>query len=198
MEENDRFLLNDEYELPRIRQGSPSISHTVTGPFRDGDSHHDEPSDSSKSTHLPTQNQAQQRSIPGEPILGYESPSKPNATTDNTVEVLASSRGTSSDLPRPLEPYSFKKRLGLLMELLVCLAPVAFLILAGLAKGLDGREISGYGKNIHEWTLLSPTIFPLVFAAVVGLSLRNVARYKLERGCRLQVVPNLRQQRSLS
>ena len=62
-----------------------------------------------------------------------------------------------------------------------------FLILAILAKDLDGREISGYGQNVNEWTLLSPTIFPLVFAAVAGRSLRNLARYRLERGCTIKV-----------
>jgi hypothetical protein len=88
---------------------------------------------------------------------------------------------------RPLRPYKALKRAHLVMEFFLCLTPIAFLILAILARCLDGQGVSKYGENIKEWTILSPTIFPLVFTAVAGQSLRNIACYRLERGCVLQV-----------
>ena len=89
--------------------------------------------------------------------------------------------------PMPLKPYSLLKLLSLFADVMLCLTPISFNVLAVLAKGLDRDTASQYGENIKQWTLLSPTIFPLGFAAVVGRSLQNIARYKLERGSYLKV-----------
>jgi hypothetical protein len=89
--------------------------------------------------------------------------------------------------PRALTPYSLSSLTALAAELVVCMMPVAFLILAGLASQLNGRPVTEYGEAIKQWTLLSPTLFPIVFAAVMGRSLHSIARYRLERGSQLRV-----------
>jgi hypothetical protein len=89
--------------------------------------------------------------------------------------------------PRPLRPYSSSNLGNLALEYLLCLTPLVFIVMAILAGRLNGREVSKYGQNIKDMTSLTPTIFPLVFAAVVGQSLYNIARYKLEHGCKLKV-----------
>lgn len=77
------------------------------------------------------------------------------------------------------------------LDLLLCLAPLSFFALAGLAMTLNGKPLSTFGHNIQAWSLLAPTLFPLVFAAVVGRALESLARYKLERGTSLGVLEQL-------
>lgn len=89
--------------------------------------------------------------------------------------------------PRPLRPDSKLRLLGLAMELFICLLPISFIVLAITAKYLEGHEVSNYGERIKDWSMLAPSIFPLVFAAVIGQSLRSIARYKVEKGWKLKV-----------
>jgi hypothetical protein len=53
------------------------------------------------------------------------------------------------------------------------------------AARLDGKEISVYGEKLEETLLLSPTIFPLIFAALMGRFFRHLGVYLAERGTTL-------------
>jgi hypothetical protein len=50
---------------------------------------------------------------------------------------------------------------------------------------LDGKEISEYGYKLEETLLLSPTIFPVIFAALMGRFFRHLGGYLAERGTTL-------------
>lgn len=76
-------------------------------------------------------------------------------------------------------------------DFILCLTPLSFFILAALALSLDKKPLSAFGHNIQAWALLSPTIFPLVFAALVGRALNFFARYRLEQGTSLGVLEQL-------
>ncbi|KAL8908584.1 MAG: hypothetical protein Q9171_005381 [Xanthocarpia ochracea] len=76
-------------------------------------------------------------------------------------------------------------------DVVLCLTPLSFVILAGIALSLDGKPLSALGQNVQAWTLLSPTIFPLVFAAIVGRTLNFFARLRLEQGSSLGVLEQL-------
>ncbi|KAI4252904.1 MAG: hypothetical protein L6R42_007785 [Xanthoria sp. 1 TBL-2021] len=76
-------------------------------------------------------------------------------------------------------------------DVLLCLTPLSFFALAGIALNLDGKPLSALGDHVKAWALLSPTIFPLVFAAVVGRALNFFARLRLERGSSLGVLEQL-------
>jgi hypothetical protein len=58
---------------------------------------------------------------------------------------------------------------------------IVFLVTAVLCLLLDGQPISSYGENIKAITLLSPTIFPVVYAAIFGKVLRRIGLFKAER-----------------
>lgn len=45
---------------------------------------------------------------------------------------------------------------------------------------LDGQELSSHGYRVQEFTRLSPTIYPIIFAAITGRFFRNLARYLVE------------------
>jgi hypothetical protein len=57
--------------------------------------------------------------------------------------------------------------------------------LALTAARLDGKEVSIYGYRLGETLLLSPTIFPLIFAALMGRFFRHLGVYLAERGTTL-------------
>ncbi|KAG9587761.1 hypothetical protein KCU77_g9021, partial [Aureobasidium melanogenum] len=87
----------------------------------------------------------------------------------------------------------YKSVLSILLsvsDVLITLVPVAFIVLAALAAKLDGQSIehNGLGRNVKRITRLGPTIFPIIFAAVAGRSLKTLTRYYAERGMQLGVL----------
>ncbi|KAF2219289.1 hypothetical protein BDZ85DRAFT_44759 [Elsinoe ampelina] len=83
------------------------------------------------------------------------------------------------------------------LELVIALAPLLFLILAAVAYSLDEKPVlqgaprwyndskplveSRLGVVAEEAAKLGPTVFPVLFAAVVGSALKVFARYLAER-----------------
>ncbi|SPO06964.1 uncharacterized protein DNG_09658 [Cephalotrichum gorgonifer] len=59
-------------------------------------------------------------------------------------------------------------------------APCA-LLLGVLALHLDDQPLSTYGERVVQGTRLGPTIYPIVFAAIVSRFFRNLARWSAER-----------------
>ncbi|OCK84634.1 hypothetical protein K432DRAFT_422421 [Lepidopterella palustris CBS 459.81] len=64
-------------------------------------------------------------------------------------------------------------------------APLIFIVLAIIAAGLDGKPVSDYGLHLRHVLLLSPTIFPIIFAALMGRCFRSIGLYRAERGISL-------------
>jgi hypothetical protein len=60
-------------------------------------------------------------------------------------------------------------------------------VIAGLCLRLNGQPKSAYGENLKAVTLLSPTIFPIVYAAILGKLLHRIGLYKAERGLTMGV-----------
>jgi hypothetical protein len=58
--------------------------------------------------------------------------------------------------------------------------PDASLALAVAASSLDGTPISPRGERIVNLTRLSPTIYPIIFAALASRFFKNLARWRLE------------------
>ena len=71
---------------------------------------------------------------------------------------------------------------SLLSELILLLT-----VLAACALSLDGKPLSAYGSHIIDDSKLGPTIFPIIFAAIVGRLLRSAARWRAEYGTNLGV-----------
>ncbi|KAI4721751.1 hypothetical protein E4T48_01959 [Aureobasidium sp. EXF-10727] len=105
----------------------------------------------------------------------------------------------------PAEPRKLRDKTLLtlffnLCEALITLAPIAFIVvypiaayfsvIAILVAKLDGEATggNGLGHNIRAITRLGPSIYPIMFAAVAGKSLKTFARYYAERGTELGVL----------
>ncbi|KAF1836133.1 hypothetical protein BDW02DRAFT_646341 [Decorospora gaudefroyi] len=72
-----------------------------------------------------------------------------------------------------------------LFDVILASTPLMFVALALTAARLDGKEISQYGSRLAETLLLSPTIFPLIFAALMGRFFRHLGLWLAQRGTTL-------------
>lgn len=62
-------------------------------------------------------------------------------------------------------------------------------MLAIFAGYLDRKRISPFGEKVERAIQISPTVFPVVFAALIGRFFRAAGLYKAERGSTLSVRP---------
>lgn len=60
--------------------------------------------------------------------------------------------------------------------------------LTAVAISLDNVSLSETGSVIQQAIALSPTVFPIVFAAIVGRFFRSLGLYWAERGVKLGVI----------
>ncbi|KAF2116109.1 hypothetical protein BDV96DRAFT_42997 [Lophiotrema nucula] len=63
--------------------------------------------------------------------------------------------------------------------------PLMFIVLALIAARLDGKDVSSYGLHLHQTLLLSPTVFPIIFAALMGRCFKHLGLFFAERGITL-------------
>ncbi|KAL4900646.1 hypothetical protein BDW74DRAFT_182481 [Aspergillus multicolor] len=73
------------------------------------------------------------------------------------------------------------------LEVFLACCTLSFLVLAGFVIHLDGKEVSDYGGRIVEATKVSPTVFPIVFAAIAGSMMRSWALWRAENSASLGV-----------
>jgi len=77
-------------------------------------------------------------------------------------------------------------------DVLLTFAPCLFLILSFQALSVDGRPVSSSrGQFIEQAAKLGPTLFPIIFAAVVGRLMRTCALWRAERGASLGILEQL-------
>jgi len=72
--------------------------------------------------------------------------------------------------------------LRVLIDISLAVLPCLFIALGIIAAYLNGRPSSLYGQRVEEAARLGPTIFPIVFAAIVARFNRHLAHWQAERG----------------
>ncbi|CAO2647197.1 Nn.00g081190.m01.CDS01 [Neocucurbitaria sp. VM-36] len=77
------------------------------------------------------------------------------------------------------------------MDVLLAFTPLFFLIVACLALSLNNRPTSKYGSDIRAITLFLPTVFPIVYAAILGKMLRRIGLFKAERSATIGTIERL-------
>ena len=83
-------------------------------------------------------------------------------------------------------------------DICLTLIPLMFIVLGFCAVSLDQKQISSFGENVAEGLRFSPTIFPIVFAAVVGRLMRCIAQWLAESGIKLGLLEQLVGSQSIS
>ncbi|KAJ2902878.1 hypothetical protein MKZ38_010689 [Zalerion maritima] len=91
--------------------------------------------------------------------------------------------------PQPLENAGLPFALSLTVDVFLSAAAVVFFVLGIAALLMSGRLTTDNAAQLTvQFTKLGPTIFPILFAALVGRALRHIGRYKAEQGVRLSLL----------
>ncbi|GIK06734.1 hypothetical protein Aspvir_002384 [Aspergillus viridinutans] len=93
--------------------------------------------------------------------------------------------------PRKLTNNARSSPFATSLDAILACFPILFLVLAILAIRLDGTQISQYGDGIIQATQLLPSVFPIVFAAIVGGLMRNYALWRAQNCAPLGVLEQL-------
>jgi hypothetical protein len=60
-------------------------------------------------------------------------------------------------------------------------------VLAAFSLSLHTHAKSPFGEKVQSAVLFSPTVFSIMYAAIIGKLLRRVGVYKAERGVKIRV-----------
>ncbi|KAJ4129808.1 hypothetical protein NW768_006778 [Fusarium equiseti] len=83
--------------------------------------------------------------------------------------------------PSTLRPGKTETIISWSYDIILTLTPACFFGLVLAAIHLDKQPISSYGERVVNLTLLSPSVYPIVFAAVASRFFKNLARWRLEK-----------------
>ncbi|KAH6887692.1 hypothetical protein B0T10DRAFT_574855 [Thelonectria olida] len=83
--------------------------------------------------------------------------------------------------PRQLHAKDVGWYLESTWDVLLTVAPVFFIVLPVLILQLNGESLSTQGESIQRVIRLSPTIYPILFAAICSRFYKNLARWRLEQ-----------------
>ncbi|KAF1941565.1 hypothetical protein EJ02DRAFT_347536 [Clathrospora elynae] len=91
---------------------------------------------------------------------------------------------------RPLKKHTWLSYLYGIVDLLLVLLPIYFILLGSATASLNGKLTKGnaFGTKVEFAMELGPTIFPIVFAAISGRSMKMIARYLSEKGAKLSTL----------
>lgn len=128
-------------------------------------------------------------------------PIKQQSTTQSEVSVKSPARSAHHQPVSKLrwspprhfwrKPFSLNT-LIFLWDLLLTSIPCLFLLLAFGALWVDQEPVSSWrGQKIEQVARLAPTLFPIIFAALVGGLMKSYALWCAERGASLGILEQL-------
>ncbi|KAJ8118309.1 hypothetical protein OPT61_g697 [Boeremia exigua] len=110
---------------------------------------------------------------------------------EHTKDPMRATTFPINNTPATLKPTFFSRWGSISWDVLVAFVPLLFLVVAVLCITLNGKQVTAFGQDIKAFTLLSPTVFPIIYAAILGKVLRRIARYKAERGSTIGTLEQL-------
>lgn len=92
------------------------------------------------------------------------------------------------DRPLPLIHTRTARFISVALDSVLLALALLFLALAAGALAVSGRDIGDHsGELIEEAKRRAPTIFPIVFSALVGRALKTIGRFRSEKGIKVSV-----------
>ncbi|KAF7505292.1 hypothetical protein GJ744_001079 [Endocarpon pusillum] len=139
-----------------------------------------------------------QKKLPRKPVISnlFHKSYHEVQVNEELDELPTSSDRANKEKKWPSEPQGLNKwtwiRCVILGgDIILTLLPVIFLVFCICALALDRRPPSSFGDSIIAGTKLGPTIFPIIFAAIVGRLMRSIAHWKAEAGTQLGLLEQL-------
>ncbi|KAM0352580.1 hypothetical protein ACHAP4_008723 [Fusarium culmorum] len=99
--------------------------------------------------------------------------------SDRVSDVRSEKPGKSLRQSSP----SWLRRVGFSISLLII--PVAYTLLLAMMGYLHGKKQSSFGDTVLEILSVASTLWPILFAAVLGPLLKSIALFRAERGSTL-------------
>ena len=86
-----------------------------------------------------------------------------------------------------------------LFDFIVALLALAFIVFAALAYVADGKATTTvtYADDLVSASKYGPTIFPILFAAIVGRSVKLIASWQMEKGSTIRTLDQLMGSRTI-
>ncbi|PIG82016.1 hypothetical protein AARAC_010271 [Aspergillus arachidicola] len=121
------------------------------------------------------------------PVHSHDEQPKSSTLLESQARRLIETSTAPSSPMRPLQARQLRYNKGqLIFDLLSAISALPFVALALVAMIFNSRSVDG-----HDWDDLqiamktSVTIFPLIYSAVIGRAIRQIAKQNLERGSTL-------------
>ncbi|KAL6712669.1 hypothetical protein ACN47E_000546 [Coniothyrium glycines] len=91
---------------------------------------------------------------------------------------------------RALKKHTWLTYLYSLGDIILAMLPVYFLLLGVAVISLNGKPTrdSNFGNKVEVAMDLGPTMFPIIFAAISGRSMKMIARFLAEKGTKLSTL----------
>ncbi|KAJ4374058.1 hypothetical protein N0V83_002797 [Neocucurbitaria cava] len=127
-------------------------------------------------------------SIVEESESAAQPPVAPKSKTDVTTNV---DRVPSwPEEARPLKKKNWLSYLYGVGDVILVLLPIYFMLLGIAVITLNGKHTTGsaFGKKVEFAMDLGPTMFPIIFAAISGRSMKMIARYLAEKGTKINTL----------
>ncbi|KAJ4218912.1 hypothetical protein NW759_008065 [Fusarium solani] len=105
----------------------------------------------------------------------------------------------SKDKPEQAEPgqlegpWSLKRLLDSLLDLILATAALLFVLFGGMIYMNHGTPATpgSTGRLLLDLAKYGPTVFPVLFAAIVGAALKTFATWRLQNGTRIGLIEQL-------
>ncbi|ORY19853.1 hypothetical protein BCR34DRAFT_471577 [Clohesyomyces aquaticus] len=125
---------------------------------------------------------------PSEPLEASEP--APLETKSKTWETSVTRVESWPEEAQPLKKRDWVSYLYLVGDVVLVLLPIYFILLGIASVSLNGKptENNAFGSKTEFAIQLGPTIFPIVFAAISGRSMKMIARYLAEKGAKLSTL----------
>ncbi|RMJ14189.1 hypothetical protein CDV36_006143 [Fusarium kuroshium] len=90
-------------------------------------------------------------------------------------------------------PWSCNRLLGSLLDLTLATAALLFILFGGMIfmKHETSAAQGSTGKLLLDMSKYGPTVFPVLFAAIVGAALKTFATWRLQNGTRIGLIEQL-------
>ncbi|KAI0615007.1 hypothetical protein Ptr902_09692 [Pyrenophora tritici-repentis] len=91
---------------------------------------------------------------------------------------------------RPLKKHTWLSYLYGIGDFILVVLPIYFILLGVAVITLNGKPTRGsaFGKKVEFAMNLGPTMFPILFAAISGRSMKMIARFLAEKGAKISTL----------
>ncbi|KAH8710199.1 hypothetical protein GQ44DRAFT_626784 [Phaeosphaeriaceae sp. PMI808] len=114
----------------------------------------------------------------------------PLASKSKTWETTIDRMPSWPEEARPLKKHTWITFVYGIGDFVLVLTPIYFILLGIAVVTLNGKMVSGnaFASKVTSAIQLGPTLFPIMFAAISGRSMKMIARYLAEKGAKLSTL----------